>query len=145
MAAGASTSGRPIPTPAGPRTCATQQADAYQQAQLQKRLPGYRTEKRTVGRLSRTALGAAAATTYTLPVVVHIISDGEPVGTGTNLSQKQIQTQLDVLNEDYRNRNANGASVPAPSSRCGPMRRYSSCWPSAAPMARLWPSRALTA
>ena len=104
---------QPLP-PAGPRTCATQQADTYQQAQLQKRLPGYRTEKLTVGRLSGAAPLATAATTYTLPVVIHIISDGEPVGTGTNLSQKQIQSQLDVLNEDYRNRNANGASVAAP-------------------------------
>ncbi len=100
--------------PTGPRTCATQQADAYQQALLQKRRPGYRTEKRTVGRLSRTALSTAAATTYTLPVIVHIIADGEPVGTGTNLSQRQVQAQLDVLNEDYRNRNADGASVPGP-------------------------------
>ncbi len=100
--------------PAGPRTCATQQADSYQQAQLQKRRPGYRTEKLTVGRLPLSTQRTAAATTYTLPVVVHIISDGEAVGVGSNLSQAQVQAQLDVLNEDYRNRNANGAGVPAP-------------------------------
>jgi hypothetical protein len=55
----------------------------------------------------------AAAVTYTLPVVVHIISDGEAVGTGTNISQAQVQSQLAVLNEDYRNRNADGSLVPS--------------------------------
>jgi PKD repeat protein len=38
----------------------------------------------------------------TIPVVVHIVHDGEPVGVGANLSYAQIQSQIDVLNEDYR-------------------------------------------
>ena len=37
-----------------------------------------------------------------LPVVVHIIHNGEPVGSGSNISQLQIQSQIEVLNEDYR-------------------------------------------
>ncbi|MGQ9864058.1 MAG: choice-of-anchor J domain-containing protein [Bacteroidia bacterium] len=39
---------------------------------------------------------------YTIPVVIHIIHDGEPVGTGRNLSDAQVQSQIDVLNEDFR-------------------------------------------
>lgn len=39
---------------------------------------------------------------YTLPVVVHVIHVGEPVGEGTNLSVKQIESQLRTLNEDFR-------------------------------------------
>ena len=105
--------GQALP-PAGPRTCGTQQADAWQQAQLQQRLPGYRATKLAAARAPRTALRTTAATTYTLPVVVHIVYDGEAVGTGLNISQAQVQSQLDVLNEDYRNRNANGAAVPSP-------------------------------
>jgi len=38
----------------------------------------------------------------TLPVIVHIVHDGEDVGVGTNLSVEQIMSQIDVLNEDYR-------------------------------------------
>lgn len=38
----------------------------------------------------------------TIPVVFHIIHNGESVGSGTNLSASQIQSQLDVLNEDFR-------------------------------------------
>ena len=38
----------------------------------------------------------------TLPVIVHIVHDGEDVGVGTNLSVEQVMSQIDVLNEDYR-------------------------------------------
>lgn len=38
----------------------------------------------------------------TIPVVVHVIHDGENVGTGANISQSQVNSQIEVLNEDYR-------------------------------------------
>jgi hypothetical protein len=50
----------------------------------------------------------------TIPVIIHIIHNGEPIGTGTNLSQQQIDSQLDVLNEDYRMMNADLINTPAP-------------------------------
>ena len=98
-----------LPSP-GPRTCATPQATAQQQAHLVRRVPGYRAALATRG---GPRPQGAAAVTYTLPVVVHVIYNGEAVGTGTNLSETQVQSQLDVLNEDYRNRNADGALVPS--------------------------------
>ena len=39
---------------------------------------------------------------YSIPVVVHVIHSGEAVGTGTNVSFAAIQSQIDVLNEDFR-------------------------------------------
>ena len=39
---------------------------------------------------------------YTIPVVVHVIHTGEPVGTGSNISDTQIQSAIVALNEDYR-------------------------------------------
>ncbi|MDX1903263.1 MAG: choice-of-anchor J domain-containing protein, partial [Thermonemataceae bacterium] len=39
---------------------------------------------------------------FYVPVVVHVIHNGEPVGTGTNISAAQVQSQIDVLNEDFR-------------------------------------------
>lgn len=39
---------------------------------------------------------------FTIPVVVHIIHNGTSVGNGLNLSAAQVQSQIDVLNEDYR-------------------------------------------
>jgi len=39
---------------------------------------------------------------YQIPVVFHVIHNGEAVGTGTNISYAAMQTQIDVLNEDFR-------------------------------------------
>jgi hypothetical protein len=100
------------PVHVGPRTCGTPQADALQQAQLARRVPGYRAAK--LAATAPRALRTTAATTYTLPLVVHVVHNGEAAGQGSNISQAQVQSQLDVLNEDYRNRNADGALVPAP-------------------------------
>ncbi len=41
-------------------------------------------------------------TVYKIPVIVHVVHNGEPVGSGTNISQAQVMSQLDALNEDYR-------------------------------------------
>jgi PKD repeat protein len=56
---------------------------------------------------------------YYIPVVVHVIHNGETVGSGTNVSFAAIQSQIDVLNEDFRrmlgsngwNTNAAGADT----------------------------------
>ncbi len=50
---------------------------------------------------------------YDIPMIVHVIHNGEAVGSGLNLSQAQIYSQYDVLNEDYNNTNADGSLVPA--------------------------------
>lgn len=42
-----------------------------------------------------------AATVITIPVVVHVISDGQPIGTAPNITDAQVQSQIKVLNEDY--------------------------------------------
>lgn len=39
---------------------------------------------------------------YRIPVVVHVVHNGEAVGTGANISQAQVQSQIEVLNEDFR-------------------------------------------
>jgi PKD repeat protein len=38
----------------------------------------------------------------TIPIIVHVIHNGEAVGTGLNISAAQVQSQLDALNEDFR-------------------------------------------
>lgn len=49
---------------------------------------------------------------YRIPVVVHIIHNGEPVGTGTNISDAQILSQLDVINKDFNRMNADATNTP---------------------------------
>lgn len=49
----------------------------------------------------------------TIPVVVHVIHFGEPIGTGRNISNAQVLSQIAVLNTDFRRFNADINSVPA--------------------------------
>ncbi len=39
---------------------------------------------------------------YRIPVVVHVVHNGEQVGDGPNISEAQVQSQIEVLNEDFR-------------------------------------------
>ena len=48
-----------------------------------------------------------------IPVVVHVIHDGEPIGTGQNLSEARIQAQIDVLNDDFNAMHPTYANAPA--------------------------------
>jgi hypothetical protein len=48
----------------------------------------------------------------TVPVVVHVLHTGQPVGTGRNISVAQIQSQIDVLNEDFLRLNADASNTP---------------------------------
>jgi hypothetical protein len=50
---------------------------------------------------------------FDIPIVVHIIHNGEPIGSGRNLSIAQIQSQIDVLNEDYQRLNDDRVNTPA--------------------------------
>lgn len=44
----------------------------------------------------------SAGVVYTVPLVFHIIHNGESEGTGSNISQAQVNSQITVLNEDFR-------------------------------------------
>ena len=47
----------------------------------------------------------------TIPVVVHVIHIGEPIGTGTNISDAQIIGAINKANEDFRNQNGLGVDM----------------------------------
>ncbi|PNQ74582.1 hypothetical protein C1T31_00070 [Hanstruepera neustonica] len=54
-----------------------------------------------------------------IPLVVHVLHNGEPIGTGANISDAQVLSQVTVMNEDFRrimgtpgyNTHADGADV----------------------------------
>ena len=48
----------------------------------------------------------------TIPVVVHVIHNGDSIGSGENISEDQILSQLEVLNTDFRKRNADTTDIP---------------------------------
>ena len=51
---------------------------------------------------ARMASARAAAPVITIPIIVHVVHNGEGVGAGRNISQAQVQAQLATLNEDFR-------------------------------------------
>ncbi|MDH5381159.1 MAG: M43 family zinc metalloprotease, partial [Cyclobacteriaceae bacterium] len=53
------------------------------------------------------------ATVVQIPVVFHVIHNGEPIGTETNLAEGQILSQLQVINEDFRRTNPDQTNTPA--------------------------------
>ena len=54
------------------------------------------------------------ATVYTIPMVVHVIHNGETEGSGTNISDAQIQSAVIALNKDFRMENSDSLTPSHP-------------------------------
>ncbi|MEB2785815.1 M43 family zinc metalloprotease [Algoriphagus persicinus] len=48
-----------------------------------------------------------------IPVVVHVVHNGSPIGQGANVLLSQIEAQIRILNEDFQRLNADAANTPA--------------------------------
>ncbi|HJW29085.1 MAG TPA: hypothetical protein VJ508_07515, partial [Saprospiraceae bacterium] len=57
--------------------------------------------------------GRVQGVSYVVPIVVHVIHNGETVGTGTNISEAQILSQIKVLNDDFERLNSDSIKTPA--------------------------------
>ena len=98
------------------RTCGMKEYD-----KMKKDKPGYESPKQFeewIQRMRQRTPGeeinetVEADTLVIIPVVVHVIHNGEPEGTGTNISDEQILSQIEVLNEDFRKLNADTVNTP---------------------------------
>jgi hypothetical protein len=90
------------------RTCGTMDVHNRMMQQHPERLEHYNATKAAIAEL-QTSQGSGRqtrATVIKIPVVVHIIHNGVPIGTGQNVSDAQVLSQIDALNEDYRKKNA---------------------------------------
>lgn len=71
---------------------------------LQKRIDA--SERAIAEFIQKQTVQKTVTAVITIPVVIHVIHNGEAVGTGTNLSDAQAIAQITRLNEDFRKRNA---------------------------------------
>ena len=62
-------------------------------------------QEKTQEKRARTAQRLVDGPVYQIPVVVHVVHLGEPVGEGRNISLEQIEDQIRILNEDFRRQN----------------------------------------
>ncbi|MCB9287007.1 MAG: PKD domain-containing protein [Lewinellaceae bacterium] len=98
------------------RTCGTMEADAA----LRERYPEMgaledfeRNLQRAIQAYEQEHNVRSPQEVITIPVIVHVVHNGQTVGSGPNISQAQVQSQIDVLNEDYRRAGAGFNNHPA--------------------------------
>ncbi len=80
--------------------------------------PDYQREYRQyknefVARVSAQAQQRSVMNVLRVPVVVHVVHSGEAIGVGENISDAQIQAQIDILNLDFRAENDGFANTPS--------------------------------
>jgi hypothetical protein len=90
-----------------PRTCATMEQDSINKIRFPRRSTlddfeeSIQQKVREIQGRTKSS-GRKQALLMTIPIVVHVVHNGEPIGSGMNLSKAQIQAQIEVLNEDFR-------------------------------------------
>jgi len=72
-----------------------------------------KAEKNGARQFINNTSGNRTRTVITIPVVVHVVHDGDPVGSSENISDAQILSQIEVLNKDYRRLNADTTNTPS--------------------------------
>jgi len=58
------------------------------------------------------SLFRTSANPFNVPVIVHVIHDGQSIGTGSNISLDQILSQFEVLNDDFNRLNSDTVNTP---------------------------------
>lgn len=103
----------PISTVAQTKRCNTFES----QLDFQKKNPGAQTDAQFESWLSKkikeTPPGQRLLSSYTIPVIFHIVHNGEAVGTGSNISAAKVQQQLDQVNADFANASGSAYTVAA--------------------------------
>ncbi len=88
------------------RTCETMEQDSINQlkyADMRNRMDfELKIQQKTREIEMLQASGRGMAGVITLPVVVHVVHNGENIGSGRNISAAQVASQMEVLNEDFR-------------------------------------------
>ncbi|MFM9826393.1 M43 family zinc metalloprotease [Flavobacterium sp.] len=86
--------------------CATTEYEEFLQEKNPKRMTNTQFESWLAPLIQKKSSMRTAQTNaiITIPVVVHVIYNGQAVGTAPNISDIQVESQITVLNQDYRRR-----------------------------------------
>lgn len=87
--------------------CATVEYEQYLQEKNPRRMTNEQFENWLAPLVKKEAAlrksaKTKAAVIITIPVVVHVIHNGETIGTAPNITDAQVQSQITVLNQDFR-------------------------------------------
>ncbi len=87
--------------------CASSEYEKYLQEKDPKRMTNAQFETWVTPLVKkytamRSANSKTAATIITIPVVVHVIYNGQAIGVAPNITDAQVMSQITVMNQDYR-------------------------------------------
>jgi len=85
-----------------PRGCAN--VEAYRHSKMAPFSAGGAVFEEWFSKLEKSEFNRSAVNEdeiYTIPVVVHVLHNGEAIGVGKNLSDERVKGQIDILNNDY--------------------------------------------
>ncbi|MCO6174776.1 choice-of-anchor J domain-containing protein [Flavobacterium sp. NRK F10] len=93
-------------TPSGHIRCHTDEYEIYLRNKFHNRSTTQEFESWLEPKIAQIKADRAAGrniqAVYSIPVVVHVIHNGDAYGTGENITDEQVLSQIQVLNEDYR-------------------------------------------
>jgi hypothetical protein len=93
-------------TPSGHIRCYTDENEARLKALYPNRATTEEFENWLAPKIAQIkadrAAGRNVQAVYNIPVVIHIVHDGDCVGTGENITDAQAISQITVMNQDYR-------------------------------------------
>jgi hypothetical protein len=84
------------------RNCFTVESEKILSDKNPLRLSAESFERKLYSKMSASRMTLDAEMVYKIPTIIHVVHHGEPVGIGSNITQEQIMSQFDVLNEDFR-------------------------------------------
>lgn len=93
-------------TPSGHIRCYTNENEAFLKAKYPNRATSEEFEAWLAPKVAQIkadrAAGKNTQQVFNIPVVIHIIHNGDAIGTGENITDAQARSQINVMNQDYR-------------------------------------------
>lgn len=93
-------------TPSGHVRCHSTEYEAYLKQQYPKRATTQEFEAWLAPKVAKIKADRAAGrniqAVYNIPVVIHIVHNGDAIGTGENITDAQAISQINVMNQDFR-------------------------------------------
>lgn len=95
------------------RTCGTDIPSQQWEELLQKKVAEFLAANPEITESAKQGSGNSTQAVYTIPVIIHVIHGGQAVGTFPNLAQGQLNSQIQVLNDDFAGVGQNVGNYPA--------------------------------
>ena len=84
------------------RNCFTDDMERKLQEKYPDRMSTHDFERKLAAVIRQNPTARMSEEIYRIPTIVHVVHNGEQVGTDANITEAQVLSQFDILNEDFR-------------------------------------------